>query len=110
MVSSFSCHAVEFSVDAFSCRLTAGDQEPCASTLSSHLVHPLIIKAGNKWSSDTEVNPLADGHLEGEDDEVNSDGMALTQPIGPRGEDIGLRCLRVQGKSFAACRPRSMLI
>lgn len=23
------------------------------------------------------------------------------QPIGPRGEDIGLRCLRVQGRSFA---------
>lgn len=31
---------------------------------------------------------------------MNSDGVDMAQPIGPRGEDIGLRCLRVQGESF----------
>lgn len=89
-----------FSINVFRYRLTAGDQEPCASTLSSHLVHPLIIDAGKKWSRDPEVNPLAKEYAEDENEEDEEMDDMDVQPIGPRGEDIGLRCLRIQGKSF----------
>lgn len=84
---------VRCSINVLSYRLTAVDQEPCASTLNSHLVHSAIIEAGKKWSSASDVNELAKGGIEAQSEEED-----MMQPIGPRGEDIGLRCLRVQGK------------
>ncbi|KAJ9125483.1 hypothetical protein QFC22_000444 [Naganishia vaughanmartiniae] len=70
--------------------LTAEDQVASALTLNSHLVHPAIIEAGKCWSKGPEVNPLAARYSNGEDEDMSS-------PIGIRGEDIGLRCLRIQG-------------
>jgi hypothetical protein len=54
-------------------------------------VHPAIIEAGKSWSKAPDVNPLAARQLDEEDEDMSS-------PIGIRGEDIGLRVLRIQGK------------
>jgi hypothetical protein len=54
-------------------------------------VHPAIIEAGKSWSKAPDVNPLAARELDEEDEDMSS-------PIGIRGEDIGLRVLRIQGK------------
>ncbi|KAJ9128182.1 hypothetical protein QFC24_000474 [Naganishia onofrii] len=70
--------------------LTADDQVGSALTLNSHLVHPAIIEAGKSWSKAPDVNPLAARQLDEEDEDMSS-------PIGIRGEDIGLRVLRIQG-------------
>ncbi|KAJ9109104.1 hypothetical protein QFC21_000432 [Naganishia friedmannii] len=70
--------------------LTAEDQDASGLSLNSHLVHPAIIEAGKRWSKAPDVNPLAARQSNEEDEDMSS-------PIGIRGEDIGLRCLRVQG-------------
>ncbi|KAJ9109746.1 hypothetical protein QFC19_001976 [Naganishia cerealis] len=76
--------------------LTAADQAASALTLNSHLVHPAIAQAGKCWSSAPDVNPLAILRSSEEED------MDMSNPIGVRGEDIGLRCLRIQGKLFVS--------
>lgn len=53
-------------------------------------MHPAIIEAGKRWSKAPDVNPLAACQTDDEDEDMSS-------PIGVRGEDIGLRCLRIQG-------------
>lgn len=96
--------------DPFLYRLTASDQEVSASTLNSHLVHPAIIDAGKKWSNSAEVNPLIRQRFSTDSDADESDDRDMSQPIGVRGEDIGLRCLRIQGEfSLHFCESRSLM-